>query len=178
MEKKYVSWNDLPDTLSKEQFYKICHISKKTASDLLNSGKVPCIKSDKRTHKFKIRKADAIEYLKHKEELTAYSSANYTEIKKADLIKFYTKLLRACPDVITPSDIHDITGFRKETVHRWCQKGKLKSFKSHNRLQIPKRYFISFLVSPEFSKIADANQWYKMVMIQFYIETRRSRRNP
>ena len=40
MEKKYVSWDDLPDTLSKEQFYKICHISKKTASDLLNSGKV------------------------------------------------------------------------------------------------------------------------------------------
>ena len=154
MEKKHVSWDDLPDTLSKEQFYKICHISKKTASDLLNSGKVPCIKSDKRTHKFKIRKADAIEYLKHKEEL------------------------RACPDDITPSDIHDITGFRKETIHRWCQKGKLKSFKSHNRLQIPKRYFIAFLVSPEFSKIAAANQWYKMVMIQFYIETRRSRRSP
>ena len=81
MEKKYVSWDDLPDTLSKEQFYKICHISKKTASDLLNSGKVPCIKSDKRTHKFKIRKADAIEYLKHKEELTAYSSADCREIK-------------------------------------------------------------------------------------------------
>ena len=29
MEKKHVSWDDLPDTLSKEQFYKICHISKK-----------------------------------------------------------------------------------------------------------------------------------------------------
>ena len=93
MEKKYVSWDDLPDTLSKEQFYKICHISKKTASDLLNSGKVPCIKSDKRTHKFKIRKSDAIEYLKHKEGFIEYSSADHREIKKADLIKFYTKLL-------------------------------------------------------------------------------------
>ena len=47
MEKKYVSCDDLPDTLSKEQFYKICHISKKTASDLLNGRKVPCIKSNR-----------------------------------------------------------------------------------------------------------------------------------
>ena len=162
----------------KSSFIRYAISAKRAASDLLNSGKVPCIKSDKRTHKFKIRKSDAIEYLKHKEEFIEYSSADHREIKKTDLIKFYTKLLRACPDVITPSDIHDITGFRKDTVYRWCQKGKLKSFKSHNRLQIPKRYFIAFLVSPEFSKIAAANQWYKMVMLQFYIETRRSRRSP
>ena len=35
-----------PDEITKDQFYRICHISKKTASYLLESGIVPCRNSD------------------------------------------------------------------------------------------------------------------------------------
>ena len=37
---KEINWNEVPDILTKEQFYKLCHISKKTARFLLESGKL------------------------------------------------------------------------------------------------------------------------------------------
>ena len=38
-----------PETISKDQFYRIAHISKATALYLLQSGLVPCIDSGKKT---------------------------------------------------------------------------------------------------------------------------------
>lgn len=39
--------NTLPHTISKNQFYKICHISKRHAKYLLDSGLVKCVDSGK-----------------------------------------------------------------------------------------------------------------------------------
>ena len=36
-----INWDKLPDELTMEQFYKLCHVSKKTARYLLRSGKIP-----------------------------------------------------------------------------------------------------------------------------------------
>lgn len=52
-----VNWDSVPEVMNKEQFFRICHISKSTALHLLKSGKVPvsgrvrkpgAIKSEKR----------------------------------------------------------------------------------------------------------------------------------
>ena len=52
-----VNWDSVPEVMNKEQFFRICHISKSTALHLLKRGKVPCecrvrkpgaIKSEKR----------------------------------------------------------------------------------------------------------------------------------
>lgn len=40
--------NQYPETVQKEQFRIICHISKRTARYLLQSGLVPCVQSGKR----------------------------------------------------------------------------------------------------------------------------------
>ena len=37
-----VNWDSVPEVMNKEQFFRICHISKSTALHLLKSGKVPC----------------------------------------------------------------------------------------------------------------------------------------
>ena len=37
-----INWGKVPDELTMEQFYKLCHVSKKTARYLLRSGKIPC----------------------------------------------------------------------------------------------------------------------------------------
>ena len=42
-----INWNALPDEMNKEQFRIICHISKATATKLLESGVVPCVHSGK-----------------------------------------------------------------------------------------------------------------------------------
>ena len=54
---------EYPEIITKEQFYKIAHISKATALYLLTSGKVPCVDSGKKTRKYKIRLDDVIAYL-------------------------------------------------------------------------------------------------------------------
>ena len=45
-----INWGKVPDELTMEQFYKLCHVSKKTARYLLRSGKIPCKYTGKRTH--------------------------------------------------------------------------------------------------------------------------------
>ena len=49
-----------PETISKDQFYRIAHISKATALYLLQSGLVPCIDSGKKTRRYTIRTEDVI----------------------------------------------------------------------------------------------------------------------
>ena len=58
-----IDWKSVPDVISKEQFYKLCHISKSTALYLLSSGTVPCRCSGKATHSYQIKKEDVKKYL-------------------------------------------------------------------------------------------------------------------
>ncbi len=52
-----------PETISKDQFYRIAHISKATALYLLQSGLVSCIDSGKKTRRYTIRIDDVISYM-------------------------------------------------------------------------------------------------------------------
>ena len=47
-----------PETISKEQFYRIAHISKATALHLLQNGLVPCKDTGKKTRRYTIRTDD------------------------------------------------------------------------------------------------------------------------
>ena len=48
---------DYPETISKEQFYKLCQISKNRARELLIRGIVPCQITRRATHKYVIATA-------------------------------------------------------------------------------------------------------------------------
>ena len=61
-----VNWDSVPEVMNKEQFFRICHISKSTALHLLKSGKVPCEWSGKKTRCYKIRKEDVKAYLEER----------------------------------------------------------------------------------------------------------------
>ena len=63
-----INWGKVPDELTMEQFYKLCHVSKKTARYLLRSGKIPCKYTGKRTHSYTIRKEDVIAFLEDREQ--------------------------------------------------------------------------------------------------------------
>lgn len=56
-----------PDIISAEQLYRICHISKRKATWLLEHGVIPCQDSGKKTRRFKIRLEDVITYLRLQE---------------------------------------------------------------------------------------------------------------
>ncbi len=57
-----------PETISKDQFYRIAHISKATALYLLQSGLVPCRDSGKKTRRYTIRMDDVIVYMIDREK--------------------------------------------------------------------------------------------------------------
>ena len=61
-----IDWDSVPDVMNKDQFYRLCHISKSTALHLLKSGKVPCEWSGKKTRCYKIRKEDVKAYLEER----------------------------------------------------------------------------------------------------------------
>ena len=56
--------NQYPETVQKEQFRIICHISKRTARYLLQSGLVPCVQSGKKTRNYTIKMKDIVRYNK------------------------------------------------------------------------------------------------------------------
>ena len=108
-----VNWDSVPEVMNKEQFFRICHISKSTALHLLKSGKVPCEWSGKKTRCYKIRKEDVKAYLEERAifpELYSAPKGWYGTHYVARLSKelpedtlrqmhgYYEKLLRKYPE--------------------------------------------------------------------------------
>ena len=60
------NWDAVPDVITKDQLYRICHISKSTALYLLQSGKIPCEYTGRKTRCYKIKKEDVIAYLENR----------------------------------------------------------------------------------------------------------------
>ena len=163
---------EYPEYITKEQMYRICHISKKTCLFLLESGLVPCVDSGKETHRFKIKTADVVQYLRERDdspELYKAPDGYYKTAgdKKARLLEkaitqndlpmirqYYEELLTSCPDVLSIDQVANFTGYGKTSVRTWCSKQKLKCFQIRQRFQIPKECLLDFLVSYYFIKIA------------------------
>ena len=157
-----------PEYMTKDQMYRVCHISKKTCLFLLENGLVPCIDSGKKTRRFKIETTAVIRYLEDRElrsELYRPPEGFYTkkqsELNRAltedDLLimrQFYEAALKRYPDVLTTKQISEFTGYGVSSVVRWCSKQQLKNFYIKRRLFIPKEYLIDFLVSWHFIGIS------------------------
>ena len=56
-----------PKTMSKDQLYRVAHISKATALYLLQSGAIPCKDTGKKTRRYTIKTDDVIENLRQRE---------------------------------------------------------------------------------------------------------------
>lgn len=129
-----------PEYITKEQMYRICHISKKTCLFLLESGLVPNIDSGKKTCRFKIKTVDVIQYLKTRDKAPArfqvpngyYSSTNveksgekllsYDEEFPPETVacmrRFYEEHLAKYPDVMSVRQVAKFTGYCTNSVGR------------------------------------------------------------
>lgn len=161
-----------PEYISKDQMYRICHISKKTCLFLLESGIVPNIDSGKKTRRFKIKTEDVIQYLKDRDDYPELYKApdgfyigngckkapSFDEVfTKEDLARmrdFYKKLLERYSDVMTVEQVATFTGYCNNSVSKWCSKKQLKCFFIRQQFHIPKEYLLDFLVSKYFIGIA------------------------
>lgn len=152
-----------PEYITKDQMYRICHISKKTCLFLLESGLVPNIDNGKKTRRFKIKTVDVIQNLKDRDDYSELFKApdgfykgkggdkkapSFDEVfTHEDLIRmrqYYERLLKNNPDVMSVEQVAQFTGYSKNWVSRWCGKKELKCFYIKQRYQILKSiYWIS-----------------------------------
>lgn len=182
MNEQTINWNEVPDIISKDDFYRLCHISKSTALHLLRSGKVPCEFSGKKTRCYRIRKADVLKYMEQRAifpELYSapqgwygghYQSTVQKEMPEAMLQEMHTyfiKLLADCRDVMTTPEIVKLTGYGRTAINNWCAKGNLKHFKKGVNNLVPKVFLVDFFCSLPFRSITRKTAWHVKVLQDF-----------
>ena len=158
MEHLQINWDEVPEIITKEQLWKLCHISKTTARYLLLSGKIPCQNSGAQTRCYQILKKDVIHYLADREKYPEYYTAPknwYAAIPNHDIVEHLPKItkdmhpyfghvLRDFPDVMDNQMISKFTGHSKTAINNWCLDGLLQHFVIKGRNAIPKTYLIDF----------------------------------
>ena len=92
MNETAINWDSVPEIITKDQLYKICHISKSTALYLLRSGKIPCEYNGKKTRCYKIKKKDVIKYLENRKVFPECYSAPAGWYRGNYSIKLETKI--------------------------------------------------------------------------------------
>lgn len=176
-----------PIYMTKDQMYRVCHISKKTCLFLLESGLVPCLDSGKKTRRFKIKTTDVVQYLKDREinrglyrPPVGYYSDCVAHKKRGKLViplteknasimrSFFVSALAKYNDVLTVNQISDYTGYCTTSVIRWCNKQQLKCFEIRRKYMVPKEYLIDFLVSDYFMRVSVKSKKHKKLNEQLY----------
>lgn len=117
-------YESYPEIISADQLYRICHISKRKAKWLLDSGRIPCQDSGKKTRRYKIRTDDVVSYLRTLETapetvaapvgLFNSKSKRINPIAQIDINDFQHFLYRIWamePDALTPKDILPLIGY-------------------------------------------------------------------
>ena len=142
--------DEYPEYITKEQLYRICHISKKTAQNLLESGEIPCTDTGKKTHRFRIAAADVVDYLRRRDsEPKPEPDAGVAEQIRSALALY--------PDVLSVMQVSAITGRYPQTVTKWCRSQYIKSYSSGGKNRILKASLTEFLISrwEEFQNIGE-----------------------
>ncbi len=142
--------DEYPEYITKEQLYQICHISKKSAQNLLESGEIPCIDSGRKTHRFLIATADVVDYLQCRDSAPR-PAADETAVEKI------RAALALYPDVLSVAQVSELTGRRSSTVTKWCRLNYIENIYAGGKNHIPKASLADFLFSrwEEFQNIGE-----------------------
>lgn len=181
-----------PETISKEQFYRIAHISKATALHLLQNGLVPCKDTGKKTRRYTIRTDDVIAYLIDREiqpekygapdhwyrdrsgyrksrNTFRYELSNLSEIEKKLFEEYTQKELVSYGDLLSVEETMEITGYSSTAIYHWCNAKKLVGFKISGRFIIPKIGLAEFLISP-YSCCIQRKSWRHLLFVATFLK--------
>lgn len=164
--------NDLT-TITKEQFCRICHVSKRYAKYLLDSGLVKCVDSGKKTRKYTIQAKDAWAYLvdrdvhpeKYKAPAGYYATHSgkskrrcsssqlpettelvlFTGREKSFLYTLWEREAAGYADLMTTADVCSLTGYQSKTVYSWYHHHLVIGFMIRRKLLIPKSSLLEYL---------------------------------
>ena len=150
-----------PEQVSMEQMRRICHISKRHASYLLENKIVPCKDSGKKTRKYTIELMDIAKYLAYRPALPKGLFSKQRKRHSAAALdnspqyiqtmrKHYEIFLADKPDILGTEEIGKILERDRRLVLRYINSGRLKAIMVGKKYHISKEGLIDFLVSIDF----------------------------
>ena len=163
-----------PDILSKEQFRIVGHMSKRTASYLLESKILPSRHTNKKTRCYFIKKKDIIELFddmeKNPEKYVAppkwYSESTqmkvspymlrytpYDPVNTNKLRAYYRRKLKSYDNILSVMQVAEFTGYRSTTVTSWIRTGRMEALQLPDRYIIPKELLLDWLTSERYNAI-------------------------
>lgn len=157
-----------PDEITKEQLYKLLHVSKRKAKWMLDKGIIPCVNRGTKTHTYLIRMEDVQIYLERsdaersKEIPTGHFNAKpakshrkrealpprelWEEDRRA-FAGYLNELLADVPDDLSVLQASTLTGYCDKALLRWIADGTLCAVRICSQYHIPKVKLIEFLCS-------------------------------
>lgn len=160
-------------TITKEQFCRICHISKRYAKYPLDSRPVKCVDSGKKTRKYTIQAKDVWAYLVdrdvHPEKYQApagYYAAHsgkfkrrcsssqlfktaepvpFTGQEKSLLYTLWEREAASYTDLMTIADVCGLTGYQSKTICNWYHSHLVIGFMICRKLLILKSSLLEYL---------------------------------
>ena len=185
----------LPATITKDQFYRICHISKRHAKYLLDSGLVKCVDSGKKTRKYKIEIKDVLAYLidrevdpekyrapagyyignsgKPKRHIRRGQAPNpvvifrFTEEEKPGLLAAWEAVAADYKDLMTTAEVCELTGYGTQTIYRWHSSKSITGFVIQRKLLISKMTLLEFLAGDTATKIVRKSSKHLSLLCQY-----------
>ena len=157
---------------------------------LLQSGKVPCKDTGKKTRCYLIQIEDVIFYLQdrqaHPDKYLAVDGW-YSENSKVrkDFISYRQELrglskkqvkklkehietqIDEVGDLLNIKMISKVTGYSCSSICRWCESGKLRSFRISGAYNVPKEWLIEFLTSEYASEIVRKSKRHLEMIREF-----------
>ena len=181
--------------ITKEQFCRICHISKRHAKYLLDSGLVKCVDSGKKTRRYTIQAKDVWTYLidqdAHPEKYRApagYYSAHpgkpkqhpdssqlseskelipFTTHEKTLLYTLWEMEAADYADLMTTTDVCNLTGYQSKTIYNWYHYHLVIGFMIRHRLLIPKLSLQEYLSGDAANAIVRKSAKHRTLLCQY-----------
>ena len=160
--------NEYPPVITKEQVWRLCHVSKKTALHYLQNGLIPCERTGKQTHSYLIKTADVVHFLRTRDQTPVECQApagwykqrnrkyvhSLSPAMREKLHKALGVALQSFPDVLTVKQVCVITGYTDSTVVKWCKSGCLHHFRVQGKNRIPQISLLEFLAGRDYRGIS------------------------
>lgn len=164
-----------PDGVNKEIFRKVCHLSPRVAQYLLESGLVPCVIRPQRTHRYSIKTADMVAFLrdkerhpekyglpaerntirrrKHRGSSNRPSSAKLATITDISYAEACRNAVSNCPDLLSIAQTIAVIGYSSKRILRWYHDKKLTCVNIRGKVLIPKLALYEFMLTDDFKRI-------------------------
>ena len=175
-----------PKYISLDKLSVVCEISKRSAKYLVEHGIISAIDTGKETWRYKIALEDVITYLRNRQKsgsmipVGAVSSRKKHKTQKmstrkcfaqlvkpgqeADLTEYFSHLLADSNDVLTTSDIAELTGLEKSSVLKLLKAGHIKHIVKNPKYHVPKQYLLDFIVTPKFIEFRTDSEYFKKLI--------------